>query len=394
MAQNNYKFQSLESLRAFMAWWVVIGHAIQLSGFVTIKDVRQYFDSSEVFLIKFLIKIVDILLHVESAVNVFIILSGFVITHLLLVKKEPYLHFLSRRFFRLAPALYFCLFLAIIFSNYYEIAYTKLSISGDTSMRLSRILEQENNYFIHLFNHLTLTHSLYPQEIFPYSPTTFLAPAWSIGLEWQFYLIAPFLILLINHSQKTAIFVSILFVLIRYLINYQSNIHWQYNSFFFKVPDYFLVGIFTRLILERLKNNKTIIDIGIITGGLLLLQDTYSSVIWIFVIGVILYESGKFKFNSKLIKGLFHILFFNNVITTLGKWSYSTYLVHIPIFSLVIGGYVSISNDYDISKTMVFTLLALSFPFIALISALMYRVIEQPAMNFISAKLKTSKRLS
>lgn len=47
------------------------------------------------------------------AVFVFIILSGFVITHLLFTKRERYLSYLVRRAFRLFPAYLVCLAISL-----------------------------------------------------------------------------------------------------------------------------------------------------------------------------------------------------------------------------------------------------------------------------------------
>lgn len=251
---KSYKFQVLESLRGYMAWWVVLGHALQLAGFMTPNEVREYFSSNEL-IYKVLAKLVNFFIHAHSAVNVFIILSGFVITHLLLVKHESYKNFILRRYFRLAPALYISLALAIFVTSLYKIAYTGLTFSGDTSMRVARLAEQENHFIAHLFNHLILIHGFFPQEVLPFSPTTFLAPAWSIGLEWQFYLIAPFLLMYLKRSQSAIIITTFALLIARYYFLYQSGLDWQYNSFFFKVPDYFLVGILSRLIIERINMN-------------------------------------------------------------------------------------------------------------------------------------------
>jgi peptidoglycan/LPS O-acetylase OafA/YrhL len=384
---QNYKFQILESLRGYMAWWVVLGHGLQLSGFWTTKEVAEFFNGSEGYY-RILEKGVNLLLHAGSAVNVFIILSGFVITHLLLVKNESYKNFIFRRFFRLAPALYVCLILAILFLDFYKIAYTELSFAGDTSMRLSRIAEQENNFLIHVINHLALIHSLFPQEILPFSPTTFLAPAWSIGLEWQFYLLAPLLVLYLRRSQNSIIAVTILLIGARYFIQHFSGLHWQYNSFFFKVPDYFLVGILSRLIIDRIHHNKQFADLALLTVLLLLLQDSYSTFIWLFISGVIFYEMGYLNIESSFLKKTLSILFFNNIITSVGRWSYSTYLIHIPIFSLLVGGYAYFTNPQDITRQTVLIILLISFPIILVLSSVMYRYVEAPAMNYISLKLK------
>jgi len=45
----------------------------------------------------------------------------------------------------------------------------------------------------HTFWHLTLLNGLLPKSFLPDATGTLLTPAWSITLEWQYYLIAPIL---------------------------------------------------------------------------------------------------------------------------------------------------------------------------------------------------------
>ena len=47
------------------------------------------------------------------------------------------------------------------------------------------------NAAYHIPLHLTLLHGVVPEKLLPSSATAFLGPAWSLSLEWQFYLIAP-----------------------------------------------------------------------------------------------------------------------------------------------------------------------------------------------------------
>ncbi|WP_025872326.1 acyltransferase family protein [Methylobacillus glycogenes] len=385
-----YKFQVLESLRGYMAWWVVLGHAIQLSGFWHKQEVDEFFTGGGIINATFS-KILSLIINPELAVNIFIILSGFVITHLLLTKNEPYSHFITRRFFRLAPAFYVSLVIAILVVNFYKVAYTGLSFSGDTSMRLARLVEQDSNFLLHLFNHLLLIHSVFPQELIQFSPTTFLAPAWSISLEWQFYLIAPVLIPFLVKSEKSLIVWVVLLLLLRYFTNHVLDFNWQHSSFFFKAVDYFLVGILSRLIIERLQHGKFIYDVAVLLGGILLFQDRYCAVIWLFVLAVIFYEMGYWSVKSPLWKKILTLFFYNKVITNIGKWSYSTYLIHIPIFSIFLGGYATLTDPGTVTQQISLIILFVSFPVVLLISNIMYHNIELPSMNYISAKLKEKR---
>jgi peptidoglycan/LPS O-acetylase OafA/YrhL len=74
------KIGALEGLRGLMAWWVVLGH------------LSVSFDWS--------LPLVD---NNTLAVDVFIVLSGFVIARLIDRKAEGYAPFITRRAFRLFP---------------------------------------------------------------------------------------------------------------------------------------------------------------------------------------------------------------------------------------------------------------------------------------------------
>ncbi len=87
MAGKSPYFTEIVGLRIYLAAWVAIGHALQLAGFLKATN-----------------PLLRILLSGHDAVILFMIVSGFVITNLLVAKQEPYLPYITRRFFRLFPA--------------------------------------------------------------------------------------------------------------------------------------------------------------------------------------------------------------------------------------------------------------------------------------------------
>lgn len=101
------KFVSVESLRGWMAWWVVLGHAIHLSG-------TGSFFSHYPF---------KLLLAGGVGVNVFMVISGFVIMHLLEQQRETYGQYLFRRGWRLLPMMMALVLLSIAITPLYEAAY-------------------------------------------------------------------------------------------------------------------------------------------------------------------------------------------------------------------------------------------------------------------------------
>ena len=134
----------------------------------------------------------------SAAVDTFIILSGFAISFLLHSRRQTYGRFMTGRFFRIYPVYLPCL------------------LAGFATMYLMPAIFQsipwhDNEYFVnyvypvvdsaraqpaaHLIAHLTLLFGIIPDKILPHAAYTFVAPAWSITLEWQYYLCAPLIAL-------------------------------------------------------------------------------------------------------------------------------------------------------------------------------------------------------
>jgi peptidoglycan/LPS O-acetylase OafA/YrhL len=176
----------LEGLRAWLALWVALGHGLQTSGYLTLSGAKRF------------------LLAGDAAVHVFVILSGFVITHLLLGKAELYLEYLWRRFWRLYPAFLICCLIGYLIMGGWKDMISAVAWAGDPywapyKSSVAEIADQTLGKPIeHGVLHLTMLHGLIPTELLPRAPMTYLPAAWSISLEWQFYLVAPLVIYLVG----------------------------------------------------------------------------------------------------------------------------------------------------------------------------------------------------
>jgi peptidoglycan/LPS O-acetylase OafA/YrhL len=176
------RISELDGLRAFLSWWVVLDHILLSSGFR--YETLPHF--------------IRILAKGEYAVDVFIILSGFVITKLLEEKREHYGVFIVRRFFRLFPVFALTLLIAILVRPVLGWILAAGWPADPVTLRNSWAnFESENRHFwMHLLTHLPMLHGVIPNDILPNSAAAFVAPAWSISLEWQYYLCAPLLALI------------------------------------------------------------------------------------------------------------------------------------------------------------------------------------------------------
>ncbi|MFG1209601.1 acyltransferase [Xanthobacter flavus] len=361
-------FVSIESLRAYMAWWVVIGHASHLT-------------RASDFLPQTLVRLIE---RGDIAVNVFIIISGFVITHLIESKRERYAPYLVRRFFRIFPVYLFCLILAIIITYLYQAAYFHPWVVG-VEMRQARAMEESSRFFTHLGLHLTLLHGVFSDSFLPFSSSTFLAPAWSLSLEWQFYLIAPALIFLVSRAGYTMIFTISLLIGFYALAHSQMLGYWSYPSFLPLSIHYFLIGILSRQCLGQLQRNEVRVEAFVAVAALIaILSGPVEALVWITFLSFAMLEIGLMRleiFGGARIMAFFVL---HPTVARIGTWSYSTYLIHIPVFSVVVGTATLFLPS--VSQELVVLLVVTSLPIVLLVSWLSFTFIEKP-FNSIGRKL-------
>ncbi|MBX7456748.1 acyltransferase [Qipengyuania sp. 1NDH17] len=162
------RLHGLDGLRGLMAWWVVAGH------------IGHTFGSEN-----------PVLASNGLAVDVFIILSGFVIAKLIEEQREDYATFITRRALRLFP-----LYLAVLFASalllplIYEVLVTFPENARNHAREIVTV-EGLANLPLHLAAHIPLLQGLVPHSVLEYSAYTIVGQAWSVSLEWQFYLVAP-----------------------------------------------------------------------------------------------------------------------------------------------------------------------------------------------------------
>ena len=355
---------AIESLRAWMAWLVVLDHA-------------QYLCGGQQILHPLLYKLVS---NGALAVSVFIIISGFVITNLLIVRKERYFPYILRRAFRIFPIYLFCIFIAIFVSGLYYAAYLTPEWVPNNDMRLDRMASEHNFYVEHLLLHMSMMHGILPDTIFPFSSVAFLAPAWSLSLEWQFYMLAPFLISLL--SKRITVMLATTFLLLAMNVALRTSYfgEWEFNSFLPLAIQYFLIGIFSRLALEYLPLKRMPPELLFVAGATAAIFASKPAIlIWITFFTIVLYEQGYFARASKPFSLFARLIALNPYVSTIGKWSYSTYLIHIPIFAIIVGGAIKIYGPQ--SQTNYVVLLALCMPIIFVVSFVLYRFIETPFID-------------
>jgi peptidoglycan/LPS O-acetylase OafA/YrhL len=193
-------FNGLNELRAFAALSVIFYH-IEL--FKNRDHIGSLFDIS--FFSYFIGRLG------KNGVYLFFVLSGFLITYLLLKEKEKYKtilfkKFYLRRVFRIWPLYFLIIILAFFVFPYIEV----FKIPNQESASWYRMIYE---FLLFCFLLPNLASSI---RIFPFLP--FASHTWSIGVEEQFYLIWPILIKKIKNRWVLMSLVILIYLMIKKIV--------------------------------------------------------------------------------------------------------------------------------------------------------------------------------
>jgi peptidoglycan/LPS O-acetylase OafA/YrhL len=321
-----------------------------------------------------------IFIHGDYAVDVFILLSGFVIHKLWHDAPEPYGVFIARRFLRLWPAYMVCLLGALAARPCLAmvIAHGPLIIQPGTAEHCEVVQQNwnfERDYFAgHLLAHLPMLHGVVPETLLPRSSVAFIGQAWSISLEWQFYLIAPLLFLMLKRGGGPAWLALSVVAGLGWLVRYSPPWnHWFPMDAFLPLKLLlFGLGIVSHEAWQTWHVAPERVAPALYGFGGLVLFFTLSIplALWAVVLASALSSGGPLK------------RFLNSApMQTLGRVSYSTYLGHM----LVLWTLQPLILHFFPSMTAPQMLLALGIigaPLILVLSLALYRWVEAPAIRF------------
>ena len=237
MVEKNFK--AIEGLRGYLALWVAVGHAMQLAGYLDPPGPLK------------------IVMQGGAAVEVFMIVSGFVISHLILVKGERYDAYIVRRFFRLYPCFLICcaigflslpLWSSVVHQFHWSASGWPTYVAGVDALQH----ETSENFRAHAILHALMLHGAVPAEVLPKAPMTFLPAAWSISLEWQFYIVAPAVLALTKGAGRLA---ALVFIALGAHVLYLKGVFgsFEVESHIAGSMGLFAIGIVSRLALENLR---------------------------------------------------------------------------------------------------------------------------------------------
>jgi peptidoglycan/LPS O-acetylase OafA/YrhL len=353
-------FVALDGLRGYMAWWVVLTHALQLCG---LQD-----------------KAPAILGRGDRAVSVFISLSGFVICHLLIERNAPYGAYLKRRAFRIFPIYLFALVCAILVAPMYEFAYLAEWVLP-RELRTARIAATHANFGKHLLLHLSLLHGMVPDTWLPFSASAFLAPAWSLSLEWQFYLVAPFVVAGLARPGFTRIATVLLLLMAWVIFKKALPLHWEFPSVLPVSIHFFMLGILSRVFLTALsKLAQWVLPVGFLLALIAPNSVGVELALWCIFLAAACFQlrtlQGEDGSNPGGLRKFLRFVTSNSIARRLGEYSYSTYLIHISLFSLA--GWLAGKLGGAWTQGAAIGSTAIAMVVLVPLSAMLYRFIEQP----------------
>ncbi len=365
------RITEFDGLRGLLAWWVVASHLLYNSGFGTGSE-------QNIFL--------RLLRNGRYPVDVFIILSGFVIFFLLEYRQETYRAFILRRFFRLYPVYIVCFLISLLIADISIHNMESLPWSSELTDYIARAKQEKQYYWQHILAHSLMLHGIFPNELLPNSTNAFLSPAWSISLEWQFYLVAPFIFISLKRSPIYFLVISGAVILLHkyaHLAGYYPN-----PGFLPLKAELFWVGGVSFYILKlaskqgsSLTGNRRLYGAASLTTLVVLIVADYriaiGLILWITVFGAVLAKTYRTSNAASL---LVTRILNNRYLQGMGKMSYSTYLAHVPIIYICQWAILSMFPSM-IKKEMLMLLSLSAVPIIFLVSSASFKLIEKPLIK-------------
>lgn len=266
-------------------------------------------------------------------VDIFFVISGYLITSLILYEKEAntfsLIHFYERRARRILPALFFVMFAAIIVAWFYllpnEMKSFGQSITASAAFMANIYFYEKNNDYFGL-----------------HSEQNPMIHLWSLAVEEQYYVFFPIFIILMWRFGKRSILYILMIIAIFSLIASQWGATSNPSANFFLLPTRgweFLIGSFIAFSMgERGKFNRNhfVNQLVSMIGILLILfsifyfdKKTPFPSFWALIptlgTALVILFSTKETISGKI--------FGNGILVTIGLISFSAYLWHQPLFA-------------------------------------------------------------
>lgn len=370
MTKNNIYFENLDGWRFLSFLAVFFFHSFHTENEAIKSDALYIFITKTLFA------------NGNLGVNFFFVLSGFLITYLLIKEKQNkpinIKYFYFRRILRIWPLFYFCLIFGFIIFPYIK------TFSGLESTETANPV-----MYILFINNFDFINNGLPDS-------SVLGVLWSIAIEEQFYLVWPLLISITKIEKLSLIFGLIILGSIIFRIIYDSPIIHEHHTFSC-MGDLAIGGLGAWLSISSQKVKKLIINtkahwifviyifailIFFFRKEILIANDLirpFDRVI-VSVVFVLIILEQNFSKNS------FYKMSKFKLFTRLGKYTYGLYSLHFIgiLITIQISKYFFVANT--LSQVILFdTFFALILSIF--ISRFSFKYLESP---FLSMKKRFS----
>ena len=323
----------LNGIRGLAALYVLIGHARWLlwegyrEGYLL--HPQSYNQAS-----KILVSLLAFFGKGHVAVILFFVLSGFVI-HYSIIKREKnkldILDYFKRRFLRIYPPLLFCMLLTLVLD------LTGKYIYGYSIYFQSTPVPLINENIISNLNWITaIGNLLMVQGIYTHVWGT-NGPLWSLMYEWWFYMLYPCIFYLYKKNRYLSYSVVWLLFIIASNGLFDNKLA---SAVFNYLLCWSLGALLADVLLERISLHWFIVPLVIclielcIKGDSPVIIDTLTG----FVFTALLFALLKFKVLFSL-----HRVF--DWFNLLGDYSYTLYVIHLPILVMINGIVLNLTEN-------------------------------------------------
>jgi exopolysaccharide production protein ExoZ len=282
-------------------------------------------------------------------VDLFFLLSGFLIFRIVSGNDFTYLGFLRNRLVRLYPAFAFALVLHLVYAAYcWNVTFDILTIV-------------QNMFFL---------IGIWELEIKP-----IIVPAWSLSYEWLFYLAFPVLMLCIARGRPFSIWHIVFCAAV--VLAAISSVDPSYVRFLM-----FFVGAGLACIPREAVNRSmqwipdaAVLTLVAITNLVFVVDQNYTHFIWIYAVTSTLLVA-----KAMYGQGFLNKVFCLGPMRTLGNLSYSFFLLHGLAVIIVVGHAGDLITS--IGEPLRIILLSVGSFFLAIVgAAFSYLLFERPYFN-------------
>lgn len=371
------RIEIFEGIRGFLAVWVMAGHLIYFLAIVP----YLYGAGSPWW------KLLNAIRKGVTPVSLFMIISGFVISHLIITRREPYKAYIVRRFLRLFPA-FACCFILGIFISPWQSSLQDLPWGNETWVNYQAELAGLHRAFIlpNIVAHMTLLHGLVPKTWWPDANGAFLGVGWSISTEWQFYLVAPLLIWAARRRLGLAL-ISMLIICLSPVFPFTQHLNIFNNTsqslLLFHIQYFFIGGVCYRLwtmwseyLANRGSGRPAPRGLVLCGAAVAFLIPDLTLAIWVFIFSCLCQIAAKPDgMEARAVRAVAC----SEPAMFIGRISYSIYLVHWPITIIML----QLKYLQHLSPMVYWGVFIVSASLVTIgVSTLLYYYIEAPAIRW------------